>query len=201
VSEDYLYPGMIIKLTDQPPPDSPLGSENLKDEEAAEAHSPLNTRGDVSNIDMIYKHVIEEGKRVKESFKGVGKSKVKELGKGLLGFWSNKKVDTEEAKLISRHFDLNDPNKVKVEAYYCTKLGRVKGLMSVKDKIIMYDPIRCEENCEFGDSDINSKFQACIDIKDVEEVQIMKQKSATAEFVCEEEARASSYLYDYYIIL
>ena len=136
-----------------------------------------------------------------ESFKGAGKSKVKELGKGLLGFWGSKKPESAEAKLISQHLDLNDPNRVKIEAYYCTKLGRVKGLMSVKDKIIMFDPIRCEENREFGEADINSKFQTCIDIKDVDDVQIMKQKSATAEFVSEEEARSSTYLYDYYIIL
>jgi len=39
--------------------------------------------------------------------------------------------------------------------------------MSVKDEIIMYDPIICKENENFKKWDINQKFQSCIDLKDV----------------------------------
>lgn len=99
VSEDYLYPGRILKLTEEeppmdesPPPEEPqLGSkpsENVDSDEAEEreATSPENRRGDISKIDMIYAHVLEEGKKVNDSLKGVN-SKVKGLGKGFLSFF------------------------------------------------------------------------------------------------------------------
>ena len=49
-------------------------------------------------------------------------------------------------------------NRVKTECYYCTKHGKVKGIMCVKDKIIMYDPIQCKENEFLKKFDLNSKF-------------------------------------------
>lgn len=32
------------------------------------------------------------------------------------------------------------------EAYYCTKFGNVKGVLSLTEHLIMFDPIRCFEN-------------------------------------------------------
>ena len=55
--------------------------------------------------------------------------------------------------------------------------------MSVKDEIVMYDPIICKENDQFKKWDINSKFQACIDLKDVSKSQIIKLPNETAMYV------------------
>ena len=76
----------------------------------------------------------------------------------------------ETGKLIEEHVDFKDLNRIKTEAYYQTKHGKVKGIMTVRDKLIMYDPIQCEENEPYKKFDINSKFQACIDLKDVLDV-------------------------------
>jgi len=54
-------------------------------------------------------------------------------------------------------------------------------MMSVKDEIVMYDPIICKENDQFKKWDINSKFQACI--KDVSKSQIIKLPNETAMYV------------------
>ncbi len=62
----------------------------------------------------------------------------------------------------------------------------------------MYDPIQCDENEAYYKFDINSKFQACIDLKDVKEVHIIKLPNETAAFVGNEDDR-TCYLYDYYI--
>ncbi len=56
-------------------------------------------------------------------------------------------------------------------------------MMSVKDEIVMYDPIICKENDQFKKWDINSKFQACIDLKDVSKSQIIKLPNETAMYV------------------
>ena len=59
--------------------------------------------------------------------------------------------------------------------------------MSVKDEIIMYDPILCKENELFKKFDINQKFQSCIDLKDVALCQIIKLPNETAMYVDSEE--------------
>jgi hypothetical protein len=63
----------------------------------------------------------------------------------------------------------------------------VKGMMSVKDEIVMYDPIICKENEMFKNLDINSKFQACIDLKDVAKCSIIKLPNETAMYVDNED--------------
>lgn len=37
----------------------------------------------------------------------------------------------------------NKPNKIKTEAYYCTKNGKVKGVITLTEHLIMFDPIKC----------------------------------------------------------
>jgi len=119
----------------------------VESEEGEEDHpkSPeRNRRGEISKIDAIYAHVLEEGKKVNESLKGVN-SKVSKLGKGFLSFFQRVEKP-ETGKLIEEHVDFKDLNRIKTEAYYQTKHGKVKGIMTVIDKLIMYDPIQCEEN-------------------------------------------------------
>ena len=35
------------------------------------------------------------------------------------------------------------------EAYYCTENGKVKGVLTVTEHLLMFDPIRCSENDSF----------------------------------------------------
>lgn len=121
-------------------------------------------KGEISNIEKIYNKVIEEGKYLNDKLKQVN-DKLGNLGKGFLSFFQT--VEGEEGQLIQEYVDFKDLNRVKTECYYCTKHGKVKGIMCVKDKIIMYDPIQCKENEFLKKFDLNSKFQVCIDLKDV----------------------------------
>lgn len=73
--------------------------------------------------------------------------KAANMGQGLLNFFS--KAESKEGKLLEQHLDFKDMNRIKTECYYQTKHGKVKGFLSVNDKIIMYDPIPCEENKDF----------------------------------------------------
>lgn len=35
------------------------------------------------------------------------------------------------------------------ECYYCTKNGKIKGMLTIKDGIIVFDPLRCDENDKY----------------------------------------------------
>ncbi len=123
------------------------------------------------------------------------------LGQGFVDFFS--RVSSEklsEGKLLEEHVDFKDYSRVKTEAYYCTKHGKVKGILSVRDAIILFDPLLCKENDAYKKWDLNSKFQACIDLKDVVSLQILKLPNETAQFI-EEETDWIRYIYDFYIEL
>jgi len=32
------------------------------------------------------------------------------------------------------------------ETYYCTQVGKIKGVMTLTDDLIMFDPLTCAEN-------------------------------------------------------
>jgi hypothetical protein len=42
------------------------------------------------------------------------------------------------------------------ESYYCTKNGKIKGMLTIKKEIIVFDPLKCEENNQFEDLSIYS---------------------------------------------
>ena len=94
----------------------------------------------------------------------------------------------------------NATKLMKSEAYYCTKHGRVKGILTIADTYIMYDPLYWGENEKFDQDLLATKFQACIDIQDVMNVDVIKLPNETSMYVKDDESR-QSYLYDYYIQL
>lgn len=142
-----------------------------------------------------------EGEKVTASLKSVSEPE-QVLGAGFLDFFSRVQEgeSSSEGKLIEEHVDFKDSSRVKTEAYYCTKHGKVKGVLTVRDAIILFDPLLCKENEPYRKWDLNSKFQACIDLKDVVSVQILKLPNETAQFV-EEETDRIRYIYDFYIEL
>lgn len=111
---------------------------NLRDK----LRKTLNNGGDISDIDKIFEHVINESKRVKDSLKAVIESTENyDPRKSFLAFYETaSRGDPDDA--MKDFIEVESENKiVKSEAYYCTKHGRVKGLLTVADTYIMYDPI------------------------------------------------------------
>lgn len=102
----------------------------------------LNKGGDISDIDKIFEHVLNESKRVNESLKLVNIAENEsDPRKSFLKFYETaSKGEIEEE--MKEFIDIEQGNKVvKSEAYYCTKHGRVKGVLTVSDTYIMYDPL------------------------------------------------------------
>lgn len=64
----------------------------------------------------------------------------------------------------------------------------------------MFDPLYCEENNKFDQEVLCSKFQACVDIQDIVNVDVIKLPNETAMYIHDEEAR-QCYIYDYYLQL
>lgn len=38
------------------------------------------------------------------------------------------------------------------ETYYCTQVGKIKGVMTLTDDLIMFDPLTCPENEKYLDN-------------------------------------------------
>lgn len=164
--------------------------------------SSLAKGGDISDIDKIFEHVLNESKRVNESLQLQTSTadSPQDPRKSFLKFYetaSKGSMDEEVKDFIGIE---NATKLMKSEAYYCTKHGRVKGILTIADTYIMYDPLYCEENDKFDQDLLATKFQACIDIQDVMNVDVIKLPNETSMYVKDDESR-QSYLYDYYIQL
>lgn len=123
--------------------------------------SSLAKGGDISDIDKIFEHALNESKRVNESLKQVNEhDEHHDLRKSFLKFYetaSKGSIDDEMYNFIACE---SESQVMKSEAYYCTKHGRVKGILTIADTYIMYDPLYCEENNKFKQESLATKFQA-----------------------------------------
>lgn len=115
--------------------------------------------GDMSDIDKIFEHVMNESKRVNESLKQVADSEGSETKKSFLKFYETaSKGGIEEMKDF---IELETTNKLmKSETYYCTKHGRIKGILTIADTYLMFDPLYCDENEKYDQDLLPTKFQA-----------------------------------------
>jgi hypothetical protein len=168
---------------------------NLRDK----LRATLSRGGNISDIDKIFEHVINESKRVSESLKAVAQSN-KEYNprKSFLAFYETASKGNADNGI--KHFiEIESENKIiKSEAYYCTKHGKVKGLLTIADTYIMFDPLYWEENGKYDQNMLGIKFQAWIDIKDVVNVDVIKLPNETAIYIQDDDDR-QCYLYDYYL--
>lgn len=172
-------------------------TESLRDRLKAS----LNRGGDISDIDKIFEHVLNESKRVNESLKQVTMAEsVNDPRKSFLKFYETASKGEMEDEMKDFIAVESEHKIVKSETYYCTKHGRVKGVLTVADSYLMYDPLYWEENNKYDQETLGSKFQACIDIKDIVNVDVIKLPNETAMYVLDEESR-QWYLYDYYLQL
>ena len=77
-------------------------------------------------------------------------------------------------------------------------LGDVKGLITITDYLIMFDPLDCPENEVNEINSALSKFHVCIDVHDVVECQeLTLPNKMAADF--EELALQEAYKFDYYL--
>lgn len=168
---------------------------NLRDK----LRATLSRGGDISDIDKIFEHVINESKRVTESLQAVTQSnKEYDPRKSFLAFYETASKGNADNGI--KHFiEIESENKIiKSEAYYCTKHGKVKGLLTIADTYIMFDPLYWEENDKYDQNILGIKFQAWIDIKDVVNVDVIKLPNETAIYIQDDDDR-QWYLYDYYL--
>lgn len=116
-------------------------------------------QGGISDIDKIFQHVMSESKRVIESLQSVQTEKpADKSNQSFLNFYEHaSKGDLDKG--IDNLAQIQNQT-IKSEAYYCTKHGRIKGVLTVGDTYIMYDPLYCEENDKFDKEVLGSKFQA-----------------------------------------
>jgi hypothetical protein len=115
--------------------------------------------GDIADIEKIFQSVLQKSEHVNKSLKTQTESE-NEMGKSFLKFYetaSRGELDEDMGEFL----EIESDNKViKTEAYYCTKHGRVKGILTVSDTYIMYDPLYCDENNKFSQDYLATKFQA-----------------------------------------
>lgn len=52
----------------------------------------------------------------------------------------------EEAIIVSDYIKVDKNEVIKTEAYYCTKLGQVKGVLTMLASYMQFDPVQCQEN-------------------------------------------------------
>jgi hypothetical protein len=107
-SEDFLLPGTVLKLSQKldgvlknQAPAAPRKSSNadkvfdrLEDSKDEYNRKSMGFKGEISNIEEIYNHVLEEGKKGKESLQR------QIVEKGLLSFFqSSSSEDTPGGKI------------------------------------------------------------------------------------------------------
>eukprot|EP00347_Sterkiella_histriomuscorum_P022138 403331548 len=110
---------------------------------------------------------------------------------GKLTQQANNNQISEIDRIQLQYFIEHQPDKIKSEGYYCTSNGKVKGVFTLTEHLIMFDPIKCQENEQF-------QYQAIIDIQDIVSCQKIRTENQTAEFIQDPEIK-KYYKYDYFI--
>ena len=62
-------------------------------------------------------------------------------------------------------------SSLKYEGYYCTSIGQIKGVLTLNEDVLMFDPIKCEGNNEHTDL---LKFQAIVDLQNIKDFQSIR---------------------------
>ncbi|CDW83732.1 oxidation resistance protein [Stylonychia lemnae] len=148
---------------------------------------------------LVFITLIVGYKNMQESFQNASKKEENDLlrlfGRLTQAAGADKKI-SEIDKIQLQYFIDHQPDKIKSEGYYCTKNGKVKGVFTLTEHLVMFDPIKCAENDEFN-SDLQ-KYQAIIDIQDIASCQKIRTENQTAQFIQDPEVK-KYYKYDYFI--
>eukprot|EP00350_Pseudokeronopsis_sp_OXSARD2_P007848 CAMPEP_0170541778 /NCGR_PEP_ID=MMETSP0211-20121228/1418_1 /TAXON_ID=311385 /ORGANISM="Pseudokeronopsis sp., Strain OXSARD2" /LENGTH=146 /DNA_ID=CAMNT_0010844633 /DNA_START=509 /DNA_END=949 /DNA_ORIENTATION=- len=107
--------------------------------------------------------------------------------------------DDEDIVISDYIFSIEEENTIKTDAFYCTKLGQIKGVLYLKPGLLQFDPLVCEENDYlFTDKKMMSTFQVFVDYNDVSECEMLKLMNESAVMV-ENNFIKEAYRYDYFI--
>jgi hypothetical protein len=118
--------------------DVPESSQSLRNRLKA----TLNQGANISDIDKIFEHVLNESRRVNESLKQIEEEETYlNPKKSFIKIYENASLGSFEDSMNDFIEVQSETKVVKSEAYYCTKHGRVKGVLTVADTYIMYDPL------------------------------------------------------------
>lgn len=127
--------------------------------------------------------------------------KMSECDKIQLSYFIHNQSDKIKSK---RHTTTPDQSNL-AEAYYCTKNGKAKGILTLTEHLIMFDPVKCVENEGFVRPNSNisvqkdlKKYQAIIDLQDIVQVQKIRTESDSQQFITNPDIK-KYYQYTYYI--
>ena len=121
----------------------------------------LNKKGEISDINTIYEKVMNSSRMVNESIKEEEQKSKEQKDSFLNAFSSFSKGEILDEKEILETLEVERPDSIKTEVYYCTQAGKVKGILTVNPYLVMFDPIKCKENEKLYDL---ITYQCCIDL-------------------------------------
>lgn len=187
-------PVLLDKITVTPldpeqkaPPNKHIGeskSFNLDEEKV----KGKKRRASISNANDIFSKIASLSAKLTNSFrteKDRTSSKISET--------DSDELNSELAE-IHKYVE-HKSNVLKSEAYYCTPHGKIKGMLTIKDTIIVFDPLKCSENQKYNDL---SRYHWFIDLSDICDVQILKLPNESAQYIhCEKDRQW--YIHDYYL--
>ena len=106
-----------------------------------------------SKIDDIYQKVFQQYSDFSKNFEYKAPKQREDLKEFLDMFDDGGKTleQTRDATINVQEYIATGVNFSKTEAYYCTKVGQIKGILTLKDYIMQFDPLNCEENKVFPD--------------------------------------------------
>ncbi|CAI2360256.1 unnamed protein product [Moneuplotes crassus] len=175
--------------------DSKLDVDNQFFKIAQETQSCNQEKKRKASMNMEKKMKKMEG-YTKSFFKSMQQAKETQKKRDIPKELDKVEIDDWDSNLKEIHkYVENKEDCLRSEGYYCTLHGNVKGMISIKEGIIIFDPLSSEENEEYDDL---SRFNCYIDLQDICDVQMIKIPNESAAYVQDENDR-QCYIYDYYI--
>lgn len=189
--------GVKMMMEDGPPSPGKMSSMRQSKSAIISRHLKVENlvmearRPSISDPNEIFNKIIGNSKKMADSVWAA-----KQKREAIMVPQANPNIDEWDEEMAEIHKYVEHKEDVLYsESYYCTKNGKIKGMLTIKKEIIVFDPLKCEENNQFEDLSIYSWF---IDLKDISDVQIIKLPNETAQYIKDDNDR-QCYIYDYYL--
>lgn len=106
-------------------------------------------RPNCCNPDEISYKIIDNSQKVADKIR---LEKEKREAQMILQVTPSIDVEDWDDDMIEIHkYVEHNQDLLRSECYYCTKLGKIKGMLTIKDGIIVFDPLKCDENSRIYD--------------------------------------------------
>lgn len=101
------------------------------------------------NPDEIFYKIIDNSQKVADKIR---LEKEKRESKMVPQVPPSMDVEDWDHDLVEIHkYVEHNQDVLRSECYYCTKFGKIKGMLTIKDSIIVFDPLKCDENSRIYD--------------------------------------------------